>query len=192
MAEIEPGQVTLLLDRWRQGDRTALAQLMPLIHDELSAIARRYLSRERVDHTLQTSGLVNEAYLRLVDQRAANWKSRAHFLAVGAQMMRRILVDHARSKRSRKRGGEAVHLALEEAAELADPRRSDLVELDDAMKELERLDGQQARIVELRFFGGLTSAEIAQVLGLSTATVSRRWRLARAWLYRSLAGGEIP
>jgi RNA polymerase sigma factor (TIGR02999 family) len=181
------GSVTQLLARWRIGDERALAELMPLVYGELRRLAGRYLNRERTDHTLQTHDLIHEAFLRLVDQRHVDWKNRAHFFAIAAQMMRRILVDHARRRQYRKHGGETRRLVLEEVPEVAVEPALDLVALDEALTRLAREDETLARIVDLRFFGGLDHEEVAEVLGLSNPSVRRRWRLAKAWLYRSLA-----
>lgn len=182
MAEPGPPDVTRLLNEWRGGDAHALDELMPLVLDQLKKQARRYLERERADHTLQPTALVNEAYVRLVDQNAVRWQNRAHFFAVCAQMMRRILVDHARGRQAQKRGGVAHKLSLDEIGELVDAQQVDIVALDDALQELARIDDTQARVVELRFFGGLSIEEVAEVLGSSRATVNREWAMARAWL----------
>lgn len=179
-------EVTLLLRRWGDGEPEAMEALMPLIYSELRTIARRYLRREREGHTLETSALVHEAYFRLVDQNRVQWGGRSHFYAVAAQSMRRILVDHARGHRYQKRGGGAPRVPLDEAFHLGDERPVDLVALDDALKELAQEDPQKAQLVELRFFGGLSHPEIAEVLDVSLSTVERSWRLARAWLYRAL------
>ena len=173
-------QVTQLLLDWNRGNDAALDQLMPIVYDELRRIARRHLKRERRSHTLQTSALVNEAYLRLIDQSTA-WQNRAHFFGIAAQMMRRILVDHARSHLYAKRGAGARQVSLAEAAVVAGPA-GDLIALDDALLSLAEIDPQQSKVVELKFFAGMTTAEIAAVTGCSTATVEREWRAARAWL----------
>jgi RNA polymerase sigma factor (TIGR02999 family) len=185
-----PHNVTHLLVAWRQGDQAALAHLLPLVYDELRRLAQRYLQRERPDHTLQATALVHEAYLRLVDQRQAQWQNRAHFFGVAAQMMRRLLVDHARQQHAAKRGGAAPQLALDEALQVADARAADVVTLDEALTALAALDPQQSRIVELRFFGGLTIEETAEVVGVSPATIKRDWSMAKAWLYRELCQRE--
>lgn len=179
--------VTHLLLDWNKGQQAALEQLMPLVYDELRHIAGRYLRKERQDHTLQTTALVHEAYIRLIDQNQANWQNRAQFFGVAAQMMRRILVDHARGHQADKRGGGAAKLSLEEAIEIADQREVDLIALDDALTNLAALDEQQSRIVELRYFGGLTVEEVAEVLKLSPATIKREWSMAKAWLHRELS-----
>ena len=182
-------QVTELLVRWRGGDKAALDVLLPLVYTELRRIARHYLLQERSDHTLQSTALVHEAYVRLAKQQLPEWKNRAHFFAVAAQLMRQILVDHARTHRASKRGGAAYVLALEEAEEEAQPLDLDLVALDDALKTLAELDSQQSRVVELKFFGGLSIEETAEVLGVSSSTVKRDWVMARAWLHRELERG---
>jgi RNA polymerase sigma factor (TIGR02999 family) len=181
-----PNDVTQLLVDWGKGDPKALDGLMPLVYDELHRIASRYLRRERQGHTLQTTALINEAYMRIVDQDRVNWQSRAHFFGVAAQMMRRILVDHARSHLYAKRGGGAQKLSLDEAIATPQERDLDLVALDEALTTLAEIDPQQGRIIELRFFGGLTIEETAEVLSISPATVKRDWNMAKAWLY-----GEI-
>jgi RNA polymerase sigma factor (TIGR02999 family) len=181
-----PKDVTQLLVDWGRGDKQALDALMPLVYDELHRIAARYLRRERQGHTLQTTALINEAYLRIVDQRNVNWKNRSQFFGVAAQMMRRILVDHARSHLYAKRGGGAQKLTLDEAIATPGKRDLDLVALDDALTSLAQIDPQQSRIIELRFFGGLTIDETAAVLAISPATVKRDWNMAKAWLF-----GEI-
>jgi RNA polymerase sigma factor (TIGR02999 family) len=183
--------ITRLLREWQGGSAQALDQLMPLVYGELHALASRYLARERRDHTLQTTALLHEAYLRMAGPRETDWQSRAHFFGVAAQVMRRILVDHARRDRRVKRGGGAPHLALEDVDPAATPAPLDAVDayaLDQALSRLEALDAQQGRLVELRYFGGLTIEETAEVMRVSTATVKRDWAVARAWLYRELAG----
>ena len=180
--------MTLLLGEWRRGDREALDRLLPAVYDELRRLASRYLSGERAGHTLQTSDLVHEAFLRLVDQRSVDWQSRAHFFALSASMMRRVLVDHARSRGGKKRGGGLDRIALDDVPDLPQPRDADVVAVDQALSELAEVDAELARIVELRFFGGLKNDEIAEVLGVSNVTARRRFRLAKAWLYRHLAG----
>ena len=178
--------VTQLLNAWRQGDDSALEELTPLILHELHRRAQGYLRRERQGHTLQPTALVNEVYLRLVEQGSSTWNDRAHFFAVAAQLMRRILVDHARAHRAEKRGGQVERVQLDEAREVGLGEDLDLLALDDALHDLARLDARQARVVELRFFAGLNIEEAAEVLGISTATVTRDWRYARAWLVRQL------
>jgi RNA polymerase sigma factor (TIGR02999 family) len=182
-----PQEVTKLLVDWSNGDREALEQLTPLVYGELRRLAGRYLRKERPDHTLQSTALVHEAYLRLIDQRSVKWQNRAHFFGVAAQMIRRILVDHARSRHAVKRGAAAPRLSLDEAIALPDRKDLDLVALDDALNSLANIDPQQARIVELRFFTGLTVEETAEVLGISPATVKRDWVTAKAWLYRDIS-----
>ena len=176
-----------MLREWGDGNREALETLMPLVYDELHKQARRYLRRERANHTLQTTALIHEAYLKLIDQRDVNWESRTHFFAVAANMMRRILVDHARAKHREKRGGEGENLPLEEAMLIvSDEKTIDLIALDEALNRLAEFDEQQSRIVELRYFSGLTLEETAAVLGISRTTVATDWALAKAWLHREL------
>jgi RNA polymerase sigma factor (TIGR02999 family) len=179
-------EVTRLLIDWSKGDQAALDRLTPFVYDELHRQARHYMRRERPGHTLQTSALVNEAYLRLVDQNVP-WQNRAHFFGIAARLMRQILVDHARAHNYAKRGGGAQKVSLDQAADLAQARATDLVALDDALNGLAAIDPQQSRIVELRFFGGLTIEETAEVVGLSHATVEREWTSARAWLRREMS-----
>ncbi len=181
--------VTELLLRWGGGDRKALDELLPLVYDELRRLARRYLRRERPGHTLQPTALVNEAYLKLIDQREISWQNRAHFFGVAARLMREILVDHARSHMAAKRGGGEQRMTLDEgvASPAAIKPNIDLLRLDDALQVLAKLDPQQCRIVELRYFGGLTIEETAEVLVLSPATIKREWQLARAWLYHEIS-----
>jgi RNA polymerase sigma-70 factor (ECF subfamily) len=179
-------QVTGLLLEWRKGDEAALNQLIPLVHDELRRIARRCLAGERGGHSLQATALVNEAYLRLIDVQHVNWQNRAHFLAMSARLMRRILVDIARSKRYQKRGGGAVRVTFDEGLFAADEPGKDLVALDDALEALATVDARKARVIELRFFGGLSVEETAAVLTVSVETVMRDWKLAKAWLQREL------
>ena len=179
-------EVTELLVRWRSGDRAALDSLIPLVYDELRRIARHYLQGERTDHTLQSTALVNEAYVRMVAQDFPEWQNRAHFFAVAAQLMRQILVDHARSHRAAKRGGEICKVTLDEAEEHPLTSDVDVLALDEALKELADMDAQQSRVVELKFFAGLSIEDTAEVLGISSSTVKRDWVTARAWLYREL------
>ena len=185
-------QVTRLLRNWQDGDRGALDQLIPLVYEELRAIASRYMAHERRDGTLQTTALVNEAYMKLVDQHAVDWQSRAHFFAIAAQVIRRILIDAARRRRRGKRGGAAVHVPLDAVAVAAPDaeRVIDVLAVDRALHGLERVDPDHAKIVELRFFGGLTVEETAAVLGVSPATVKREWAVAKGWLYRALTDGS--
>jgi RNA polymerase sigma factor (TIGR02999 family) len=182
-------QVTQLLLDWRNGNRTAFDQLMPLVYDELRKIAKRHMGRERDGHTLQTTALVNEAYLRLVDQQDVAWQNRAHFFAISAQIMRHLLVDHARARQYAKRGGGAVQVSLAEDAAATPERSIDLLALDHALTRLARFDERKSKIVELRFFAGLSAVETAEVLGLSEITIKREWLKAKAWLYRELDAG---
>jgi RNA polymerase sigma factor (TIGR02999 family) len=183
--------VTELLIRWREGDRDALDALMPLVYNELRRLAHYYLQRERGDHTLQSTALVHEAYMRLAGQSPPHWQNRAHFFGIAAHIMRQILVEYARGHAAAKRGGGAWHLTLEEAVALPAQAEVDVVALDKALTELSEMDEQQGRIVELRFFGGLTIEDTSEVLGVSPATVKRDWVTARAWLHRAISG-EAP
>ena len=186
-------EVTALLRDWSGGDRDALERLMPLVYQELRRLAASYLRVERPDHTLQPTALVHEAYLRLVDQRGVSWQNRAHFFGIAAQMMRRILVDHARRRQAAKRDATALRVqAMSAEGEEASVRDPELLALDQALCGLESLDARQARIVELRFFGGLTVEETAEVAGVSPATVKREWRTARAWLAREIRPATAP
>jgi RNA polymerase sigma-70 factor, ECF subfamily len=187
VALTSPKEVTRILNDVSAGDRDAPARLMPLVYDELRRLASRYLSRERPDHTLQPTALVHEAYVRLVDQTQVSWQNRAHFIGVAAQMMRRILVDHARLRHGEKRGGHRQKMPLDEAVSFEGKRDVDLIALDDALSDLARLDPGQSRIVELRFFGGLTLEETAEVMAISRSTVKREWIMAKAWLYDQLS-----
>jgi len=183
----EPARdATRLLTEWRAGNDAALDRLIPLVYDELRELARRYLRRERREHTLQPTALVHEAYLRLVDQQQAGWRNRAHFIAIAAQMMRRILVDHARAHDAAKRGSGAEKLSIDSVSEPAVDPEVDVIALDAALERLAALDPVQARIVELRFFGGLTIEETSEVVGVGPTTVKREWQMARAWLFREL------
>jgi RNA polymerase sigma-70 factor (ECF subfamily) len=189
-----PTDITRLLSRVQNGDASAADRLMPLVYEELRRLADGYLRREAPGHTLQATALVHEAYLRMVDQRDAQWRSRAHFLAMSAQMIRRILVDHARARRAAKRGGKEEPITLQESIGLvasAEPP-VDLLDLHDALEELARRNERQARVVELRYFGGLTVEAAAHVLGVSSRTVKDDWRFARAWLRARLLSGEQP
>jgi RNA polymerase sigma factor (TIGR02999 family) len=181
-----PHDVTRLLADWSNGDQQALDKLTPLVYEELRRLARRYLRRERPGHTLQSTALVHEAYLKLVDQQNVRWQNRAHFFAIAAQLIRRILVDHARARRTLKRGAEVQKLSLDEAVAAAGSRELDLVALDDALEGLAKIDPRQSRLVELRFFAGLSIEETAEVLNMSPATVKRDWASAKAWLYREV------
>jgi RNA polymerase sigma factor (TIGR02999 family) len=180
--------ISRLLLAWSSGDQSALNSLTPIVYEELRRLARHYMNRERRGHTLQTTALVNEAYMRLVDYKRMQWQDRAHFFAVAAQVMRRILVDHARSHNI-KRGAGVQHIALDEVAVVSGDRTGDLVALDDAMNALARLDRRKVQIIEMRYFGGLSVEETAQVLEVSPATVRRDWSIAKFWLYRELSGG---
>lgn len=186
--EPEASDVSTLLRAWSDGDQSALKGLTPIVYDELHRLAHRYLGRERPGHSLQTTALVNEAYIRLVDYKRMQWQNRAHFLAVSAQVMRRILVDHARGHNV-KRGAGVQHVSLDEGAVVGGDQATDLVALDDAMNALARLDPRKVQIIEMRFFGGLSVEETAEVLKVSPATVRRDWSIAKFWLYRELGGG---
>ena len=186
------GEVSRLLRAWSDGNQDALDRLTPIVYEELRKLARHYMRGERAGHSLQTTALVNEAYMRLVDYKRMQWQNRAHFFAVSAQLMRRILVEHAR-RRNLKRGGGVPHVSFDEAAVIGgakDPR-ADLVALDDAMNALARLDPRKVQVVEMRFFGGLSVEETAEVLKVSPVTVMRDWSTAKAWLYRELSGGTV-
>jgi len=178
--------ITELLIQWREGDRAALDRMIPLVYKELRRMASYYMRRRRPGDTLQTSALINEAYLRLVDHKNMRWQNRAHFFAVAAQAMRRILVDHARNRVRAKRGGTAQKISLDETAVILQPQSSQMILLDDALTDLAQFDPQKSRIVELKFFGGLTTEEIAEVEQLSIRMVEREWRKARAWLYDAI------
>jgi RNA polymerase sigma-70 factor (ECF subfamily) len=183
----ETQNITQMLRQWGDGKREVLADLMPLVYDELHRQAARFLSRERKGHTLQTTALIHETYLKLIDQRQVNWESRTHFFAIAANLMRRILIDYARSKNREKRGGDYLILPLEEAEQVAGKEKGiDLMALDEALTRLEKIDKRQARIVELRYFGDLTLEETAKVLGISRTTVADDWAMAKAWLHREL------
>lgn len=186
---LSQNQVTQLLLDWGNGDKAALDKLVPVVYQELRRLAAYYMRRERPGHTLQTSALVNEAYMRLIDYSQMRWQSRAHFFAVAAQAMRRILVEHARKRHFAKRGGGAVKVSFDEAAIVSQEQAADLVALDDALTSLEAMDERKARIVELRYIGGLNIEETAEVLDISPATVQREWRAAKAWLYREIKNG---
>jgi RNA polymerase sigma factor (TIGR02999 family) len=181
-----PNEVTQLLINWSNGDQAALDELIPLVHGELRRLARHYMARESPGHTLQTSALINEAYIRLVDQQDMPWQNRGHFFGVAAQVMRHVLIDHARRHRYAKRGGGARKVPLDEAVIVNDKRSEELVALDDALKVLATLDLRKSQIIELRFFGGLSIEETAEVLNISTITVTREWRSAKAWLRREM------
>jgi RNA polymerase sigma factor (TIGR02999 family) len=179
--------VTDLLLAWGSGDRSALDELMPLVHQELRRLARVQMRGERDNHTLQTTALVNEAFMRLIDLRRIQWQDRAHFMALSARLMRRVLVDHARSRNSQKRGGGAAPVALDDALVPSPERGADLVALDDALENLARVDPRKSQVVELRFFGGLSVEETAEALSVSPETVMRDWRLAKSWLLREIS-----
>lgn len=182
----DPHEVTLLLSALTRGDEQAGEKLVSLVYDELRRLARSYMRRERTDHTLQATALVHEAYLKLVEQRSANWQSRAHFFGVAAQVMRRILIDHARGHQRQKRGGEYEKVVLNEALVFSPEQSAELLAVDEALERLAKLDERQARVVELRFFGGLSVEEAAAVLDISPKTVKRDWSVAKAWLYADL------
>jgi RNA polymerase sigma factor (TIGR02999 family) len=190
LTDVPAHEVTQLLQAWSVGDEQALGKLIPLVHKELHRLARRYMAGESPGHTLQTTALVNEAYLRLVDVNKVSWRNRAHFFGVSAQLMRRILVDLARSRHSLKRGGDANTLSLEEALIVSPERGADVVALDDTLKVLASIDPRRSRVVELRFFGGLSVEETAEVLKVSPETVMHDWKLAKAWLLRELSVDE--
>jgi RNA polymerase sigma factor (TIGR02999 family) len=183
-----PENITELLASYGRGDKESLDQLMPIVYEELRRQAARYLRREQAGHTLQTTALIHEAYVRLVDQRNMQWQNRAHFFGIAAQMMRRILVDHARSKKRAKRGGSEVRVSLDEATVAVKGQDLDVVALDEALQRLAEIDEQQSRVVELRFFSGLSVEETAEVMGISKSTVKRDWSMAKAWLHRELSG----
>ena len=182
-----PENVTQLLIDWSKGDKAALDALLPVVYEELRHQAARYLRRERAGHTLQTTALIHEAYIKLIDQRNVHWQNRAHFFGIAAQAMRRILVDHARAKNRAKRGGSDIRVSFNEANLVGQQQDLDIEALDEALTRLSEIDEQQSRIVELRFFSGLTVEETAEVLGISTATVKRDWSMAKAWLHREIS-----
>ncbi len=183
---LSPGEITLLLVKVRNGDREAESALVPLVYDELRRLARRYMRHERPDHTLQSTALVHEAYLKLIEQRETAWQNRAHFFGVASQLMRRILMDHARTKLAKKRGGSQQKISLDDAVAFSPAQSEQFLAVDEALDRLSQLNPRQGRIVELRFFGGLTDEEVAEVLAISTRTVKRDWSVARAWLFREL------
>ena len=183
-----PKEVTELLLAWSQGDESALEKLIPLVHAELRRLAKRYMGRERAGHTLQTTALINEAYLRLIHSKNVRWQNRAHFFAVSAQLMRRILVDFARSRHYQKRGGGAQKVSLDQALEISDEKGAELIALDDALSALDKLDARKSQVVELRFFGGLSVEETAEVLKVSPDTIMRDWKMAKVWLLRAMSG----
>ena len=185
-----PHEITELLIDWNNGSTEALERLMPTVERELRRIAANYMRRESPGHTLQTTALVNEAYLKLVDQREVHWQNRAHFFALASQLMRRILLDHARAQRRAKRGGDAIHVDLNAMAVLAPEKTEELVALDEALTRLAEFDSRKSRIVEMRFFGGLSVNEVAEVLGIAPVTVMLHWRLAKAWLQQEVRGAK--
>jgi RNA polymerase sigma-70 factor (ECF subfamily) len=182
----DPHEVTVLLSALTRGEEDAAGKLIPVVYDELRRLAASYMRRERPDHTLQATALVHEAYLKLIEQRSVSWQSRAHFFGVAAQLMRRILIDHARGHLRQKRGGEHKKVSLDDALVFSEQQSTELLAVDESLERLARLDGRQARIVELRFFGGLSVEEAAEVLGVSPKTVKRDWSVAKAWLYADL------
>lgn len=187
MANDESHDVTQILQDWREGKTDAAERLFPLVYDELKRQARRYLSRERVNHTLQPTALVHEAYLKMIDQTSFALENRAHFFGIASRIMRQILVDHARAYNAEKRGGSAERFSIEDLDILPEQSAGDLIELDDALKKLEAIDARKAQVVDMRFFGGLKDAEIAQVLGVTEKTVRRDWQFAKLWLFRELS-----
>ena len=189
MTKAAPPAVTQLLRAWSEGDESALERLVPLVEGELRRLARGYMARERGAHTLQPTALVNEAYLRLIDARHVQWQDRAHFFAVAAQAMRRVLIDFARARQNLKRGGGALRVSLDEGLVAAPERGADLLALDEALAQLARLNPRQARVVELRYFGGLSEEEVGHVLEIAPRTVRLDWKLARAWLYKTMTKG---
>jgi RNA polymerase sigma factor (TIGR02999 family) len=186
-----PHEVTQLLLDWSNGDQAALDRLTPLVYEELHRLAHRHMNRERPGHTLQSSALVNEAYLRLIDQRNVHWQNRAHFFSIASRLMRRILIDHARSHTRAKRGGGIRQVSLDEAAVVSQERAAELVALDDALTSLAAIDPRKCQVVELRFFGGMSAEETAEALGVSPITVKRDWSTAKAWLHRAIEKGVI-
>ncbi len=191
MTRQSPQEITQLLHAWRGGDRSALDELMPLVYDELRRLAHHYMRREKPGHVLQTTALVNEVYLQLIDTSRVNWQDRAHFFAISAGLMRQILIHFARSRDAQKRGAGIAQVTLGEAAGLPSEPEADLVKLDDALTGLEKIDPRKAKIVELRFFGGMGLKETAEVMKVSVETVSRDWRLAKTWIYREMTRGAL-
>ena len=185
---VSPEEVTRLLQAWKAGDEGSLERLMPLVYDELHRLARRYMAAERTGHPLQTTALVHEVYLRLIDANSIDWQNRAHFYAICARLMRRILIDFARSRNYQKRGAGFAHIQLEEAVTVSEAVGSEMLAVDEALKQLAAIDSRKSEVVELRFFGGLTAEETAAALGVSPDTVLRDWKLAKAWLLRELSG----
>ena len=186
MSQMAPEEITQLLLDWGNGDKQALDKLMPFVYDELRRLAKSYMRNQRSDHTLQTTALVNEAYLRLIDSSQVRWQNRTHFFAISAQLMRRILVDFARTKKAKKRGGDDQKVTFDEALPVSLEKESELIALDEALKQLEKMNERQSQIVEMRYFGGMNEKEIAESLDISTRTVRRDWAIARAWLFREL------
>jgi len=191
MALSSTHEITKLLIAWGEGDEAALEKLTPLVYQELRRLAKRYMRRENTDHTLQATALVNEAYLRLIEQKNVRWQNRAHFFAISAQLMRRILVDMARARRYSKRGGDARQVPLDEALVVSKERGEDLVALDDALQSLAGIDPRKSQVVELRFFGGLSVEETAELLKVSPDTVMRDWKMAKVWLHRELSKEKL-
>jgi RNA polymerase sigma-70 factor (ECF subfamily) len=192
MDVLNAGDVSLLLQASRLGDKEALDKLMPLVYDQLHRLANRHLGREGPECSLQTTALLDEAYLRLVDQRKPNWQNRTHFFSIAARLMRRILIDHARARRNAKRGGAVLRVSLSKAGDVAEMRAAELIALDDALKNLSEVDPRKEMVVELRFFGGLSVEETAEILGISSNTVLRDWSTAKAWLHREMSRQEKP
>ena len=192
MTTAPPNEVTQLLIDWSSGNQAALDRLIPMVDKELHRLAHHYMRRENAGHTLQTTALVNEVYLKLIDQRNVHWKNRAHFFALSAQLMRRILVDHARNRQYAKRGGGAQKITFDEALVISSERGGDLVALDEALSKLTSIDPRKGKVVELRFFGGLSVEETAEALQISAVTVMREWSMAKAWLYNSLSNDSTP
>jgi RNA polymerase sigma-70 factor (ECF subfamily) len=190
MKSFSSKNITELILAWGNGDKEAINQLIPLIYSELHRLAARYMRRENAGHTLQTTALVNEAYCKLVDQKNVQWQNRAHFFGIAAQAMRRILVDHARSRSRLKRGGDAKKISLDESALIPQPEVKELISLDDALTRLAQFDPQKSRIVEMKFFGGLSMEEIAEVEKVSKSTIEREWRKAKAWLYHEIQSNQ--
>lgn len=188
MEGLKTGELTQLLLAWSDGDKSALDRLMPLVYQELRRLAHRYMRRERGNHTLQTSALVNEAYLRLIDQTSVRWQNRSQFFAIASQMMRRILVDYARTRAYAKRGGKGIRVSFDEGTVAAQEQAADLIALNEALNRLTEIDARQGQIVEMRFFGGMSVEETAEALNLSPATIKREWSAARAFLYKTMAG----
>ena len=191
MENFDSQQITRLLVEWGNGNQTALENLMPLVYDELRRMARRFMRRQSAGHTFQTTELIHEAYLKIAKSSEQNWQNRAHFFGVAAQAMRHILVDYARSKHSRKRGGWQEKVTLDDSFAVSSQNSDEVILLDDAMKELAALDNRKAQVVELKYFGGLTTEEIAEVLKISPETVKRDWRFSRTWLLRELSGNSV-